>query len=177
MSMEASPCSPSQMSRKSRKKVKVVDHLYRQKDIPHLLIPSLLMKPPGIVEEETFLGISRSTGSSKPLKLFQFQSRAVFKGQNLQTNEEMVEFLPGLCLIFALEPHLEDTLERSTFLFWICTWRDKKQELSTEKPLKSLEGKGHLKLCSVSLCSCSPLLFLLQNPRNPFWALRQPRGH
>lgn len=42
--------------------------------------------------------------------------------QLLQTNhEEMVKFLPGLCLIFAFEPHLEDTLERSTFLFWICT--------------------------------------------------------
>lgn len=42
--------------------------------------------------------------------------------QLLQINhEEMVKFLPGLCLMFAFEPHLEDTLERSTFLFWICT--------------------------------------------------------
>lgn len=42
--------------------------------------------------------------------------------QDLQSNhEEMVKAVPGLCLMFALEPHLEDTLERSTFLFWICT--------------------------------------------------------
>lgn len=26
---------------------------------------------------------------------------------------------PGLCLMLALEPHLEETLETSTFLFWI----------------------------------------------------------
>lgn len=83
-----------------------------------------------------------SSESNKPLQLFQSQSRTVFKGQNSQTNEEMVKFLPGLCLIFALDPHLEDTLERSTFLFWICTWGDKKQQLSTEKPLQTLEAKG-----------------------------------
>lgn len=56
----------------------------------------------------------------------------------------MAKLLPGLCLIFAFDPHLEDTLERSTFLFWICTWGDKKQELSTETPLHTLEAQGHL---------------------------------
>lgn len=103
------------------------------------------MKPPRTVKE-AFLGISEVLGtppeSNKPLKLYQSQARTVFKGQNLQRNEETVKFLPGLCLMFALDPHLEDTLERSTFLFWICTWRDKKQQLSTEKPLQTLEAKA-----------------------------------
>lgn len=100
----------------------------------------------------------------------------MFKGQNLQTDEEMAKFLPGLCLIFALDPHLEDTLERSTFLFWICTWRDKKQQLSTDKPMQSQEAKGHLKLCFVSLCPCSPTLSLLQIPRNPFLGILAALG-
>lgn len=71
----------------------------------------------------------------------------------------MAKLLPGLCLIFALDPHLEDTLERSTFLFWICTWGDKKQQLSTETPLHTLEAQGHLEqqLCFVPLlCQLLP---------------------
>lgn len=98
-------------------------------NIRHLPISPLITKP---LRTQTAL-LEILPGSNKAPELLQY-CRAIHKQLHLlQTNnEEMVKSPPGLCLIFAFEPHLEDTLERSTFLFWICTWRDKKKELNTK---------------------------------------------
>lgn len=99
------------------------NYLRRQEEIPHLLAPSLLTKPPGRAKAPRKFCSKYSPTATNPFS-YSRRSPGLYSSdaRYLQTNhEETVKFLPGLCLIFALEPHLEDTLERSTFLFWICT--------------------------------------------------------
>lgn len=77
--------------------------------------------------------------------------------QLLQINhEEMVKFLPGLCLMFAFEPHLEDTLERSTFLFWICTYKTKRNSSAQRNISWESGGQGSISYLKSGLKNLHP---------------------